>query len=112
MERCDHTTHIPIFPPDVDPDPCGPNSQSSKAASRIDRIMGLPLKMDNLHAPTIPSGPTNAPVKDGRTIQRTMAELQQKKANMEAELRALGGVLDSVSRQREVQRELEGELKV
>lgn len=53
--------------------------------------------MNNLHAPTIPSGPTTGPVQNGQSIQRTMAELQQKKANMEAELRALGGVLDSVS---------------
>lgn len=52
--------------------------------------------MNNVHAPTIPSGPTTAPAQDGQSIQRTMAELQQKKANMEAELRALGGVLDSV----------------
>ena len=55
--------------------------------------------MNNLHAPTIPSGPTSGPAQDGQSIQRTMAELQQKKANMEAELRALGGVLDSVSKQ-------------
>ena len=52
--------------------------------------------MNNLHAPTIPSGPTTAGLQNGQTIQRTMAELQQKKANMEAELGALGGVLDSV----------------
>lgn len=52
--------------------------------------------MSNLHAPTIPSGPTTAGPQNGQTIQRTMAELQQKKANMEAELGALGGVLDSV----------------
>lgn len=58
--------------------------------------MGLPLKMNNLHAPTIPSGPTTAGPQNGPTIQRTIAELQQKKANMEAELGALGGVLDSV----------------
>ncbi|SPN97168.1 related to NAS2 - ubiquitin-dependent protein catabolism [Cephalotrichum gorgonifer] len=52
--------------------------------------------MNNLHAPTIPSGPTSSPqAQDGQSIQRTMAELQQKKANMEAELRALSGVLDT-----------------
>lgn len=37
-----------------------------------------------------------------------MAELQQKKANMEAELRALGGVLDSVSGQRATRLRAEG----
>lgn len=69
--------------------------------------MGLPLKMDNLHAPTIPSGPTSAPARGGQTIQRTIAELEHKKANMEAELRALGGVLDSVGEQRVSRRGLE-----
>lgn len=65
--------------------------------------------MNNLHAPTIPSGPTSAPKQDGQTIQRTMAELQQKKANMEAELRALGGVLDSVSGQKATRPQTEHE---
>lgn len=54
--------------------------------------------MENLHAPTVPSGPTsgrghtNGLKTDGLTID----ELQAKKDSMEAELRALGGVLDSV----------------
>ncbi len=52
--------------------------------------------MNNLHAPTIPSGPTSAPAQNGQSIQRTMGELEHKKVNMEAELRALSGVLDSV----------------
>jgi len=56
----------------------------------------MPFIMENLHAPTVPSGPTSAPVQNGRTIQRSMAELQRQKENMEAELRALSGVLDSV----------------
>ncbi|KEZ44169.1 hypothetical protein SAPIO_CDS3094 [Scedosporium apiospermum] len=51
--------------------------------------------MDNLHAPTIPSGPSSRPAQNGQSIQRTMGELQHKKADIEAELRALSGVLDS-----------------
>ncbi|KAI1368688.1 hypothetical protein F5Y08DRAFT_226521 [Xylaria arbuscula] len=51
--------------------------------------------MDNIHAPTIPSGPTSRPFTNGNVKQLSFAELQQKKDNMEAELKALGGVLDS-----------------
>lgn len=58
--------------------------------------MGLPLRMDNLHAPTVPSGPSSRPLANGNVKQLSFAELQQKKDNMEAELKALGGVLDSV----------------
>ncbi|KAI9730454.1 MAG: putative 26S proteasome regulatory subunit [Claussenomyces sp. TS43310] len=58
--------------------------------------MGLPLNMENLHAPTIPSGPTSGPGPNGiKTAGLTLAELQTKKNSMEAELRALSGVLDS-----------------
>lgn len=58
--------------------------------------MGLPLRMNNLHAPTIPSGPTTARAANGNAAHLTFAELQRKKENMEAELKALSGVLDSV----------------
>ncbi|KAJ8107729.1 hypothetical protein ONZ43_g6641 [Nemania bipapillata] len=51
--------------------------------------------MDNLHAPTVPSGPSSRPLANGDVKQLSFAELQQKKDNMEAELKALGGVLDS-----------------
>ncbi|GAW16011.1 hypothetical protein ANO14919_054330 [Xylariales sp. No.14919] len=57
--------------------------------------MGLPLRMDNLHAPTVPSGPSSRPLTNGNAKQLSFAELSQKKDNMEAELKALGGVLDS-----------------
>ncbi|KAI0911823.1 hypothetical protein F4823DRAFT_560578 [Ustulina deusta] len=57
--------------------------------------MGLPLRMDNLHTPTIPSGPTSRPLTNGNAKHLSFAELQQKKDNMEAELKALSGVLDS-----------------
>ncbi len=52
--------------------------------------------MSNLHAPTVPSGPTTAPFANGTAARLSFAELQRKKANTEAELKALGGVLDSV----------------
>jgi 26S proteasome regulatory subunit N4 len=52
--------------------------------------------MDNLHAPTVPSGPTSSPVASGQAGRLTFAELERKKVAMEEELKALGGVLDSV----------------
>lgn len=58
--------------------------------------MGLPLRMNNLHAPTVPSGPTTAPATNGNAAHRSFGELQRKKDDVEAELKALGGVLDSV----------------
>lgn len=60
--------------------------------------MGLPLRMENLHAPTVPSGPTSGPRGASENRGLTFQELQTKKDNMEAELRALGGVLDSVGK--------------
>jgi len=60
--------------------------------------MGLPLRMENLHAPTVLSGPTSgsANTNGTQTSGLTLAQLQSKKDNIEAEIRALGGVLDSV----------------
>ena len=52
--------------------------------------------MNNLHAPTVPSGPTTAPATNGNAVHLSFAELQRKKDDVEAELKALGGVLDSV----------------
>ncbi|OWP06952.1 26S proteasome non-ATPase regulatory subunit [Marssonina coronariae] len=52
--------------------------------------------MENLHAPTLASGPTSGSASDGS--QRGglgLAQLQAKKDNLEAEIRALSGVLDS-----------------
>jgi hypothetical protein len=58
--------------------------------------MGLP--MNNLHAPTVPSGPTSGPQGDRSTLDRlSLMELISRKDNLEAELKALGSVLDSVS---------------
>ncbi|KAJ4130870.1 putative 26S proteasome regulatory subunit [Fusarium equiseti] len=51
--------------------------------------------MENLHAPTVPSGETTASVTNGDAGHLSFAELQRKKEDIEAELKALGGVLDS-----------------
>ncbi|KOS16733.1 26S proteasome non-ATPase regulatory subunit 9 [Escovopsis weberi] len=50
---------------------------------------------EGLHAPTVPSGPTSSVVTNGVTGRMGFAELQQKKDVLEAELKTLGGVLDS-----------------
>ena len=63
----------------------------------IHQGMGLPLRMNNLHAPTVPSGPTTAPATNGNATHKSFAELQRKKDDIEAELKALGSVLGSVS---------------
>lgn len=52
--------------------------------------------MDTLHAPTVPSGPTSSSVANGDVGHLSFAELQRKKENVEAELKVLGSVLDSV----------------
>ncbi|EQL04268.1 pdz/dhr/glgf [Ophiocordyceps sinensis CO18] len=58
--------------------------------------MGLPLRMNNMHAPTVPSGPAStAATTNGHAGRSSFAELQQRKDDLEAELKALGGVLDS-----------------
>ncbi|KAL6919925.1 hypothetical protein ACHAP8_006505 [Fusarium lateritium] len=51
--------------------------------------------MENLHAPTVPSGETTASVTNGNAGHLSFAELQRKKDDVETELKALGGVLDS-----------------
>ena len=54
--------------------------------------------MNNLHAPTVPSGPTSGPQGDRSALDRlSLMELILRKDNLEAELMALGSVLDSVS---------------
>lgn len=52
--------------------------------------------MDNIHAPTVPSGPSSRPLANGNAAHLSFAELQLKKDNLEAELKVLSGVLDSV----------------
>ncbi|GAO16143.1 hypothetical protein UVI_02040380 [Ustilaginoidea virens] len=52
--------------------------------------------MNNLHAPTVPSGPTTSAATNGNAGPLSFAELQRKKNDLEEELKALGGVLESV----------------
>lgn len=54
------------------------------------------LKMDDLHAPTVASGPTSRSTANGTDDRLSLQELIMKKANLESELSALGSVLDSV----------------
>lgn len=54
------------------------------------------LRMDDLHAPTVPSGPNSQPSTNGLEKQQALQELISQKENLEAELSALGSVLDSV----------------
>lgn len=59
--------------------------------------MGLP--MQDIHAPTLEAGPTSQPRRsdDGSDSNLSLQELIARKDNVEAELTALGNVLESVS---------------
>ena len=53
--------------------------------------------MENLHAPTVPSGPTTTSIGNGTYANgQSLGQLQAKKDNIEAEIKALSSVLDSV----------------
>lgn len=54
------------------------------------------LRMDDLHAPTVSSGPTSQPTANGTGEKKSLQELIAQKDNIEAELSALSSVLDSV----------------
>jgi 26S proteasome non-ATPase regulatory subunit 9 len=54
------------------------------------------LRMDDIHAPTVASGPTSHAHTNGTEKEPTFQELVARKENLEAELDALGSVLDSV----------------
>ncbi|KAI0176193.1 hypothetical protein GGR52DRAFT_349601 [Hypoxylon sp. FL1284] len=51
--------------------------------------------MDNIHAPTVPAGPSSRPLANGNAKHLSFLELQSRKGQLEAELKALSGVLDS-----------------
>ncbi|KAM0694828.1 hypothetical protein Q7P36_005184 [Cladosporium allicinum] len=53
------------------------------------------LRMDDIHAPTIASGPTSQPTANGTSKKQTLQDLSAQKENLEAELSALSSVLDS-----------------
>lgn len=54
------------------------------------------LRMDDLHAPTVASGPNSQAYTNGTEKEPTFQELVAQKENLEAELDALGSVLKSV----------------
>ena len=54
------------------------------------------LRMEQLHAPTVSSGPTSQPAIESNEKEVPLQELIAQKENVEAELSALGSVLDSV----------------
>ncbi|KAM0720514.1 hypothetical protein Q7P37_004650 [Cladosporium fusiforme] len=53
------------------------------------------LRMDDLHAPTVSSGPSSQPTTNGASKKQSLQELIAQKENLEAELSALGSVLES-----------------
>ncbi|PPJ61253.1 hypothetical protein CBER1_06731 [Cercospora berteroae] len=53
------------------------------------------LRMDDLHAPTVGSGPTSQAASSSQGAKKSFQELITQKQNLEAELSALGSVLDS-----------------
>lgn len=58
--------------------------------------MGLPMDRD-IHAPTVPSGPTTAGTGFRDLTKLSMVELMNEKERIEAELSAYSSVLTSVS---------------
>ena len=54
------------------------------------------LRMNDIHAPTVASGPTSHGQTNGVAKEPTFQELVAQKENVEAGLDALGSVLESV----------------
>lgn len=58
--------------------------------------MGIP--MNNIHAPTVASGPTSDHQTNGINFEKlSLIDLMAEKDRIETELKALGSVLESVS---------------
>lgn len=56
------------------------------------------IRMDDLHTPTVASGPTSSSYSNGVSKEQlSLQELIAERNRLEAELKALGQVLDSVS---------------
>ena len=55
------------------------------------------LRMEDLHAPTVASGPSAHQTANGIDKKQTLHELLAQKEDLEGQLSALGSVLDSVS---------------
>jgi hypothetical protein len=67
------------------------------ASSSCVSTCNQPHAMDDIHAPTVSSGPTSSGYANGiPKEQLTLQELMAEKDRVETELKALGQVLDSV----------------
>ena len=82
------TIHISTFAP-------GRRDFCYKPTSHKHRCQ-MGLRMDDLHAPTVASGPTSNNFQNGDSRQQSLMSLINEKDNVQAELQALGSVLDSV----------------
>lgn len=58
--------------------------------------MQMGLRMDDLHAPTVPTGPTTTSSNGVSKDNLSLTELIAEKDRVELELKALSSVLDSV----------------
>jgi hypothetical protein len=75
-------------------------SPHSSSSSRQRDTSTSSIDMDDIHAPTVSSGPTSSGYSNGiPKEQLTLQELINEKDRVEAELKALGQVLDSVRMQ-------------
>lgn len=85
------TSSLPIDPSTLNPHESKPQALLQPTSSH----MGL--RMDDLHAPTVSSGPTSQATTNGTFKKQSLQELSAHKEKLEAELSALGSVLESVS---------------
>lgn len=69
---------------------------SSSLQRWFDSRMGIPMD-DNIHAPTVASGPTTGRTQGPDLAKLSVIELMQEKQKIEEELSALSSVLSSVS---------------
>jgi hypothetical protein len=73
------------------------SASSSRYLTTV-RVNLMGIRMDDLHTPTVASGPTSGGYSNGvPKEQLSLQELMAEKDRLETELKALGQVLDSVS---------------
>ncbi len=74
------------------------DSQPSSISKRSALATAMGLHMDDIHTPTVTSGPTSGPGPANGTVKSklSLTDLMNEKKRLEEELSALGSVLDSV----------------
>lgn len=72
-----------------------PHKSAPSAAKTPPPSPPMGLRMDDLHAPTVGSGPTSSTYSNATQTKQTLPQLIAEKENLEAELSALSSVLDS-----------------